>query len=916
MKKLLVLILVFTCISVTSQNKSTKITLEYSNIKKSDLFSKIENITNYKFFYLNSWIDDSLISGSHTNEDILSILDSLLSKTNLNYFIDEFNVIITKNTLIHTDLPLESLLKANEKKSSETIVIPKTVSKPLVYISNNTIESKVIRIGKESKTNKQYYLLNGIVKSLSSNNPISDLVIVVGNKNTVTDSLGRYSIRLKPGYHQLSTKALGIKDKIEKIMLYNDGVLNFNLEENSEVLDEVVINSEIDKNIKEVVTGITEIKVEEIKTIPLVLGERDILKVAATLPGIKTAGEGSSGYSVRGGKTDQNLILLDDGVVYNPSHFFGIFSAVNPFTTGNVKIYKGSAPAEFGGRLSSVFEIKTKEGDRNKFKGEASIGPVTSNITIETPIKKEVSSLILGARGTYSNWILNSLDDTSLDNSSASFYDIIAKYKHIINDKNDIAVTGYFSYDDYRITSDSLHSYSNRLVSIKWNKEINEKNSGSLLLANSQYKFDIAYRGGTDTDFDLGYKLNETHLKLKMLYKLDEKHKIDYGLSSKLYVINPGSKIPNGSNSIVSSINVQKEKSLESALFITDNFKFNDKLSINAGLRYSLYASLGKGNINVYEVDKPKNETTITNVLSFKNNEVIKTYSGLEVRTSARYKFNSSLSIKASYNNTFQYIQSLSNNTTASPTDTWRLSGLNIKPQESNQVTFGVYKNLKDNMYEFSVEGYYKRSKNILDYKVGADLLINPNVESEVLQGVGKSYGFEFLVRKNEGKLNGWLGYTYARSYSKYNGAFSEERINGGEYFPSNIDKPHDVSLVANYKMTKRFSWSMNFAYQTGRPITYPVGKYNYNGNQYVFYSDHNKFRIPDYYRLDIGLNIEGNHKIKKFAHSFWNISIYNVLGRNNPYSVFFVTKEGQINAYKSTIFSVPVPTITYNFKF
>ena len=916
MKKLLVLILVFTCLCVNSQNKTSNITLSYSNVKKSDLFSKIEAITSYKFFYLNSWIDNSLVSGSHTNEDIHSVLESALSKTDLNFFVDNYNIIITKNTLIHEDTPIEGFLKPIKKSSVTSLAVPKVISKPIVYISNNSSNSKIIRIGKESKVNNSFYELKGVVKSISNNNPINGLVIVIGNKNVVTDSLGRYSIKLKPGFHQLNTKALGIKDKTEKIMLYNDGVLNFNLEENSEVLDEVVINSEIDKNVKEVVTGITEIKVEEIKTIPLVLGERDILKVAATLPGIKTAGEGSSGYSVRGGKTDQNLILLDDGVVYNPSHFFGIFSAVNPFTTGNVKIYKGSAPAEFGGRLSSVFEIKTKEGDRNKFKGEASIGPVTSNITIETPIKKGVSSLIFGARGTYSNWILKSLDDTSLDNSSASFYDVIAKYKHIINDKNDIAVTGYFSYDDYRITSDSLHSYSNRLVSVKWNKEINEKNSGSLLFANSQYKFDIAYRGGTDTDFDLGYKLNETHLKLKMLYNLNEKHKIDYGVSSKLYVINPGSKLPSGNASIVNPINVQKEKSLESALFITDNFKYNDQLSLSAGLRYSLYASLGKGNINVYEEGKPKNETTITDVLSFRNNEVIKTYSGLEVRTSIRYKLNPSLSVKASYNNTFQYIQSLSNNTTASPTDTWRLSGLNIKPQESNQVTFGIYKNLKDNMFELSLEGYYKRSKNILDYKVGADLLINPNVESEVLQGVGKSYGVEFLIRKNEGKLNGWLGYTYSRTFSKYNGTFSEERINGGAYFPSNIDKPHDLSLVANYKMTKRFSWSMNFAYQTGRPITYPVGKYNYNGNQYVFYSDHNKFRIPDYYRLDIGLNIEGNHKIKKFAHSFWNISVYNVLGRNNPYSVFFVTKDGQINAYKSTIFSVPVPTITYNFKF
>ncbi|NVK52127.1 MAG: TonB-dependent receptor [Flavobacteriaceae bacterium] len=913
--KLTLIALLFFQIAIAQKNEETKLTIEFTNINKLDFISKIESKTSYKFFYLKKWIDSIPVSGKYNNERISTILDDVFEKTTINYHITEDKrIVLTNNVLIHTTLPIELL----SVKKEDIVTKTAEIKKPILYVEpQNVLQQKTIRIGKEVKNAKRKrYTISGYVYNKQNNKPIVGLVLSTKNKNTITDSLGYYSLRLTPGYYEIKTKAIGIKDHSQKVVIYNNGKLNFNLEDSSEILDEVVINAEADKNIREVATSITEFKVEEVKTIPLVLGERDILKVAATLPGIKTAGEGSSGYSVRGGKTDQNLILLDDGVVYNPTHFFGIFSAVNPFTTGKVKIFKGSAPSEYGGRLSSVFDIKTKDGDLNKFKGEASIGPVTSNITLETPIKKEVSSLIFGARGTYSNWILKSLDDTSLDNSSASFYDVIAKYKHKVNDKNNIEATGYYSYDDYKITSDSLHSYSNRLFSLKWNKTINEKHNGSLLLANSQYKFDIEYRGGADSDFDLGYKLNETHLKLKMQYRYNPMHHFDYGVSSKLYIINPGSKKPNGSTSIVKLIEVEQEKSLESALFITDNVKLNDNFSFDAGLRYSLYASLGKGTKNIYQANKPKNESTIVEVKTYANNEVIKTYSGLEIRTSARYKFNPTFSIKGSYNNTFQYIQSLSNNTTASPTDTWRLSGLNIKPQESKQVTLGLYKNYKENVYEFSVEGYYKLSNNILDYKVGADLLINPNVETEVLQGKGKAYGVEFLIKKNEGKLNGWLGYTYSRSFSKFDGVFSEERINGGEFFPSNIDKPHDVSLVANYKMTKRFSWSFNLAYQTGRPVTYPVGKYTYNGNQYVYYSEHNKYRIPDYFRLDLGLNIEGNHRIKKFAHSFWNISVYNILGRNNPYSVFFVTKDGQINAYKSTIFSVPVPTITYNFKF
>ena len=399
-----------------------------------------------------------------------------------------------------------------------------------------------------------------------------------------------------------------------------------------------------------------------------------------------------------------------------------------------------------------------------------------------------------------------------------------------------------------------------------------------------------------------------------MQYLINDKHKLNYGISSKLYTLNPGSKEPLGENSIIDPIIIPKERALESAIFISDNYKVNEKLSLNIGLRYSFYASLGKASQRIYEEGRPRNEGTLIDTRNYSNNEIIETYGGPEIRASGRYFLTQDLSIKAGYSSTYQFIHTLSNNTTQSPLDTWKLSDANIKPQQANQFNFGVYKNL-DN-YELSLETYYKTSKDILDYKVGADLLLNELVETEVFQGVGKSYGVEFLAKKNKGNLNGWLAYSYSRSLIKLDSEFSEERVNNGEYFPSNYDKPHDISLVTNYKMTKRFSLSFNFAYQTGRPVTYPVGTYTYLDNEYALYSNRNEFRIPDYYRLDLGLNIEGNHKIKKLTHSFWNISIYNVLGRNNPYSVFFVTENGQIKAYKSSIFSIPIPTITYNIKF
>ena len=903
---------------IYSQKGAEKISINFENITKLDVIKIIEKQTNYHFYFVENWLDDTLISGQYNQTTLQFILNDLFKDTDLNYYLSSDNkIILSKNNYIYNSLPDDFFGRSENKTIQE-----EEKTKPVFYSAKTSTKKtgiETIRIGKESKFTKQKsYTLSGYVKNNITGEPIPNLVLTVPGKNinAVSDIDGSYSIKLPVGLNNLEIKSLGIENLKKKIIIYSDGIFNFNLEENPELLDEVVIDADKDKNVKEAITGITQIKVKDIKTIPLVLGERDVLKVATTLPGISTAGEGSAGFNVRGGKTDQNLMLLDNAVIYNPTHFFGIFSALNPYTTGTLDIYKGSIPAQYGGRLSSVFDITTKNGNNQKYSGEGAVGPVTSNLTLEIPIVKDKSALIIGARGTYSDWILKALDDESLNNSEASFYDAIAKYNHKINDNNNIETTAYFSKDIFSISSDSTYNYSNMLFSFKWNHSFNEKNKGSIILANSNYEYNINFEGNSNRNFDLGYKVQETEIKFLMNYLHSEKHSFDYGVSSKLYNNKPGNIKPNGPESIIIPNDIQDEKALESAIFVSDNFNISKKLLFNIGLRYSFYAFLGEISQNVYIDDLPKNEGTLIETKNYKNNEVVKTYGGPEVRASARYSFTPSFSIKASYNNNYQFIHTLTTNTTASPTDTWKLSDLNIKPQRANQYSFGFFKNIDGNDYELSLEGYYKQSENILDYKVGADLLLNENIETEVLQGDGKAYGIELLIKKNKGNLNGWIGYTYSRSLVKLDSEFSEERVNNGDYFPSNYDKPHDFSLVANYKLTKRYSFSMNFIYQTGRPITYPVGNYVFNNAEYVFYSNRNEFRIPDYYRLDLGINIEGNHKIKKFAHSFWNISVYNVLGRNNPYSVFFVTENGEIKAYQSSIFSVPIPTITYNFKF
>tara|TARA_R110002073_G_scaffold108336_1_gene243300 strand:+ start:6439 stop:9201 length:2763 start_codon:yes stop_codon:yes gene_type:complete len=914
----ILLFFVFGTLNAQQVKNLEKITLSFKDLSKSEVIKEIEKKSNYYFYFVESWLNDGkLVSGDYTNVNVNVILGDLFKDTLINYFIySDSKVVLTLNSVIHDSFP--NLVWKSQKVETD----PEETSTPIFYSENlkkNSVKSNVVRIGKETKNStKKSYLLTGYARNVNSGEPIPSLAIIVKDKNisAVTNDKGFYSIRLPTGANSVEAKSLGYADLKKTIIIYNNGSYNFLLSESSELLDELVIEADKDKNIKEAVTGITSIKIQEIKNIPLILGERDILKVATTIPGIKTAGEGSAGFNVRGGKADQNLILLDDAVLYNPQHFFGIFSAINPFTTGGVDIFKGSIPSEFGGRLSSVFNIKTKEADYEKTSGQAAVGPVTSNVTIQTPIVKGKSSLIAGGRATYSNWILRSLKEESLNKSSISFYDFNLKYSHKIGENDKLEASGYYSNDSFSITSDSLQSYTNRLMSLKWRHQINDKSYGDLILANSEYKFNIEFDQNSINDFDLDYKINETELKLRMKYLANEKHKIDYGISTKLFNISPGNIKPKGDQSVVIPLEIADERALESAIFVADNFEVSKKLLLNIGFRYSFFSALGASTQNIYDPNQPKSENSITDTQTFKKNEVIKTYSGPEIRSSLRYSLSPSLSIKASYNNTYQYIHTLSNNTTASPTDTWRLSSLNIKPQQANQYSLGLYKNIDGNEYELSLEGYYKKSKNILDYKVGADLLLNQNIETEILQGKGKAYGIEFLMKKNKGRLNGWIGYSYSRSFIKLESEFNEEQVNNGNFFPTNFDKPHDVNIIANYKITKRYSFSANFSYQTGRPVTYPVGSFIFNGAERVLYSDRNKFRIPDYYRLDIGFNVEGNHKLNKVGHSFWNVSIYNVLGRNNPYSVFFVTEAGEIKAYQSSIFSIPIPTITYNITF
>lgn len=918
MKFKLILLFLFCCCSVFSQD--AKIKIEFNDLTIQQCLNEIEAKTDYFFYFKTDWLTASpKIQASFEAATVEDILTEIFKDTDFNFLINEQKVILSKNNIIYTTVAPSFLASKIDIVQNNATITPELFSKEVIN-NTNSEENKTLKvIGKESKVNKGIlYEIKGVVSNTSNGEPIANAVIKISGNNTfaTTDGNGFYKLKLPYGKYAVEILSMGYKKTRHSIMVYNNGVVDFAINESITELAEVIVEAKSDNNVKTTTTGVTSFNMEEVKNVPMVLGERDILKVATTLPGIKTAGEGASGVNVRGGKEDQNLFLLDNATIYNPTHFFGFFSSVNPYIVENVEIYKASIPAEFGGRIASVFDIQAKNGNSEKFSGEGGLGPVTSNLTVNVPIIKNKSALLIGGRATYSDWLLKRIDNEKISNSKASFYDLFLKYSHKLSKKTSIEAMTYYSNDKFKLSIDSTYQYSNSILSFKIKHYFNDMSNAELGITNSEYKFNIGYEGNDFNAFDFDYKVNETKLFFKGNYNLNKKHKIGYGINSTLYNVNPGTFQPNDENSVLTYKAINKEKGLENAVFLSDNFALNDKITFIAGLRFSNFLALGKGTQREYEANLPIVDQNVTNEINYKNNEIIKTYNGLEYRLAFRYLLNETLSLKMSYDTNYQYLHKLSTNTTQSPTDTWKLSDLNIKPTFGQQVTLGLYKNIKGTPFEVSLETYYKKSSNFLDYKTGAELILNDYIETETIQGKGKAYGIEFLLKKTSGRLNGWLGYTYSRTLVKSESKFQEELINNGEYFPANFDKPHDVSLILNYKFTKRYSVSSNFIYQTGRPITYPVGVYEYGGAQYTLYSERNKFRIPDYYRLDIGFNIEGNHKIKKLARSFWNISIYNVLGRNNPYSIYFVTDDGKIKGYKTTIFSIPIPTVTYNFKF
>ena len=682
-------------------------------------------------------------------------------------------------------------------------------------------------------------------------------------------------------------------------------------------LAEIVVVAGRQSAVKSTTMGSEKFKPQLLKNIPSAFGESDIMKVVLTLPGITTVGEASSGYNVRGGATDQNLILFNGGTVYNPSHLFGLFTSFNSDAVEDVELFKSSIPVEYGGRISSVLKVVSKEANMQKLTGSASIGALTSKANLEIPIMKDRMSLLINGRTTYSDWMLKHLPEKSgYKNGKANFYDLGGALTWKLNNMHRLKVYGYWSHDKFSFSSDDSYGYQNRNISAEWRSILNEKITATLSAGLDHYDYFNEEWGTPSMAAKLSFGIDQLWGKLHIRHRLTEEQTLTYGLSVQHYNVQAGKYEPLGELSRINTTQLQKEKALENAVYIDYERSLTEQLSVSAGLRYTMFNALGPRDVNYYSGGELPSEGSLLETRH--ETGIIKTYQAPEIRLSARYALQENLSLKAGFNTMHQYIHKVSNTSIMSPTDIWKLSDLNIKPQNGWQAAAGIYHETADKEYEFSAEVYYKHISDYLNYRSSAVLLMNPHLETDVISTNGQAYGIELQAKKPIGKLNGWVSYTFSRSLLRQDDKRVAMPLNNGDWYPSEYDRPHEVKAVLNFKFTERYSLSSNFDYATGRPTTLPAGKYynSYNQRYMPYYTDRNTFRIPDYMRLDLAFNIEPTHKLTTFLHTSFSIGVYNALARKNAYNIYYVTEGTEIKGYKLSVFGTAIPYVSLNIKF
>jgi hypothetical protein len=777
-------------------------------------------------------------------------------------------------------------------------------------------------LGLSKSFSQEKYTISGVVKDSNTNETLIGVGIYIpeSKSSVTTNEYGFYSITIPKGNYTILVNYMGYAPVEEKIGLTQNIKKNFSLVETSKQLEEVVVESKNKANIRKPEMSVNKLSIATVKQMPVVLGEVDVIKSLLFLPGVTNAGEGQSGFNVRGGGADQNLILLDEATIFNSSHVFGFFSVFNPDAIKDLKLYKGGIPARFGGRASSVLDIYQKDGNSNKFSMSGGIGLISSRLLAEGPIVKEKGSFLIAGRASYAHLFLKLTDNKN----TAYFYDLNTKLNYKLNKNNNLYLSGYFGRDIFSLSDSFINTYGNSTLNLRWNHLFNDKIFSNLSFIYSDYYYGLTL-DFVGFNWDSGIK--NYNLKYDIKHYLNDKIKLNYGLNGIYYDFNPGTIEPSKPESSINFRQLEKKYAFEPALYLDLEQKVTDKLAVNYGLRYSMFYRLGNSTVNLYENDQavvydPQLKIyelgKPIGVKSYGNNEVIASFGNFEPRFSMAYELNRDQSLKASYNRMLQYLQLVTNTASPTPLDVWTPSDNYIKPQIADQVAFGYFNNFKNDAYTFEVENFYKEVKNRIDYIDGANLIANEALEQVILNGEMQSYGLEFLLRKNTGKFNGWIAYTISRSRQRTKGRTPDEvGINDGEWYRSAYDKTHNLAITGSYKLNRKLNFGANFTLQSGQPTTFPNGQYVYQSTVVPSYNLRNGNSLPTYHHLDLSLTYTRKPNKTKGWQAEWVFSIYNVYNRRNAASFSFAqnAETGANEATRLSIFGI-VPSISYNFKF
>ncbi len=881
----------------------------YTQTPFVDFVTDVESKTDYRFFFKNDIVDSIYVNISGSNMKLDSVLFKTLIKNRLYYYIANNSVIIYDGYKIVEQIDGNNISVAKKETKIES---ENQTTQDRYEQSKVKAENELIVVGsKLESVIGMPYIVSGRVIDEETGEPVIGATLYVEELKigAATDYDGYFNLTLKTGKYSVELKSMSMGSKNFFLQVYSSGKIDLQMKKELIAINEVQIFADRHDNVRGMQMGFERMSSKTIKEIPVVMGEKDLLKVAQMLPGVQSAGEGSSGIIVRGGTADQNLFYINKIPIYNTSHLFGFFTAFSSDIVNDFSLYKSNIPAEYGGRISSIFDISTRQGNKKNFYAKGGISPVTAHVSAEGPIVKDKCTYVASYRGTYSDWLLSKVSNEDLKRSTAAFYDVSASVNTMINDKNSLKVFGYNSNDNFSLAAKNDYRYSNMGGSASLKHFFSPKLNGDFAIVHSEYNFSQNDKNNVSEAYSHNYVLSHSEAKADMNYMLPSNHKLSFGGSSILYNLNRGDILPYNEESTRIPVALGKEKGIETAVYASDEFSVIGALSMMGGLRISHYIFFSQKPVNQYFSNSEYSEENVNGSLG----KISKSYFSIEPRVALNYMLFENTSLKASYNRMAQNIFVLSNTIAMSPTDQWKLADYYIKPPVSNQLSFGVYQNYKG--LEASAEVYGKKTKNIVEYKDGIDFISENPVEMLLLQGEQKAYGLEFIIKRKTGKLTGWLSYTYSRSSVLVDSEIEGNSINFGKPYSSNYDIPHSLNLVSNLRVNRRVSFSTNVVYSTGRPATYPTSAYYFEGMQFIAYSERNEYRLPDYFRVDFSINMEGNLNRKKFIHSSWMLNVYNVTGRKNAYSVYFESEDGNIQGKKLSVFGTPIVTLSWNFK-